>query len=307
MNLAFLSPDAGLEHDNGPGHPECPERLTAIRDQLVAGGLDPWILHREALPAGRTDLRRVHAGAHIDRVLRHVPAGERVMLDGDTALSPGSHEAALLAAGAGMTAVDWVMGAENRRAFCAVRPPGHHARADRAAGFCLFNNVVIAARHAQARHSIRRIAIVDFDVHHGDGTESLVAGDPSILFASSFEHPAYPGSGVTPLGDNCLNVPVPGGSSGGQWREAVAAAWFERWDAFAPELVLVSAGFDAHREDELSRLALSEDDYAWITARIVELAERHAQGRVVSMLEGGYALHALGRSAVAHMRELGGL
>lgn len=307
MNLAFFSPDAGLEHDNGPGHPECPERLAAIRDQLVAGGLDPWLVHREALPASRADLRRVHAEGYVNTVLQHVPEGERVMLDGDTALSPGSMEAALTAAGAGIGAVDWVMQGPGRRAFCAVRPPGHHARADRAAGFCLFNNIVIAARHAQARHGIERIAIVDFDVHHGDGTESLVAGDPSILFASAFEHPAYPGTGAAPLADNCLNVPVAGGSSSEQWRTAVEAAWFDALDAFAPELVLVSAGFDAHREDELSRLALSEDDYAWITARIVELAERHTQGRVVSLLEGGYALHALGRSVATHLRVLGDL
>ncbi|WP_019627599.1 histone deacetylase family protein [Thioalkalivibrio sp. AKL10] len=305
MNLAFFSPDAGLEHDNGPGHPECPERLSAIRDQLVASGLDPWVLHREAFPATRADLRRVHTRDFIDTIQQHVPEGGRVMLDGDTALSPGSREAALLAAGAGIGAVDWVMGAANRRAFCAVRPPGHHARADRAAGFCLFNNVVIAARHAQERHGVGRIAVVDFDVHHGDGTESLVAGDDAILFASAFEHPAYPGSGIPPLADNCLNVPVPGGSSGEQWRDAVAGAWFDALDAFAPELVLISAGFDAHREDELSRLLLAEDDYAWITRELVALAERHADGRVVSMLEGGYALSALGRSVVAHMRVLG--
>lgn len=307
MNLAFFSPDAGLQHDNGPGHPERPERLTAIRDQLVASGVDPWIQHREAWPASRADLRRVHTAAHIERVLRHVPDGERVMLDGDTALSPGSREAALLAAGAGMAGVDWVMAAEDRRAFCAVRPPGHHARADRAAGFCLFNNVVIAARHAQARHGVSRIAIVDFDVHHGDGTESLVAGDASVLFASAFEHPAYPGSGVPPLADNCLNVPVAGGADATQWRDAVAAAWFEPLEAFAPELVLISAGFDAHLEDDLSRLALTEDDYAWLTAELVAIAERHAGGRVVSLLEGGYALSALGRSVVAHLRALGGL
>lgn len=307
MNLALFSPDAGLQHDNGPGHPECPERLSAIRDQLVATGLDPWLVHKEALPASRADLGRVHVAAHIDTVLQPVAADARVMLDGDTALSSGSGEAALLAAGAGISAVDWVMGARGRRAFCAVRPPGHHARADRAAGFCLFNNVVIAARYAQQRYRLTRLAIIDFDVHHGDGTESLVAGDDSMLFASAFEHPAYPGAGVPPLADNCLNVPVPGGTSALQWREAVAAAWFEAIDVFAPELVLVSAGFDAHREDELSRLALTEDDYAWITDRVVEMAERHASGRVVSMLEGGYALHALGRSVAAHLRSLGEL
>lgn len=307
MNLAFFSPDAGFGHDTGPGHPECPERLSAIRDQLVAMGLDPWVVHGETLPAGRADLQRVHERAYVDTIYRHVREGERVMLDGDTPLSPGSLEAALYAAGAGISAVDWVMAAPNRRAFCAVRPPGHHAHAGHAAGFCLFNNVVIAARHAQQRHGVGRVAIVDFDVHHGDGTESLVAGDPSILFASAFEHPAYPGTGIPPLADNCLNVPVAGGASAGQWREAVAAAWFEALDAFAPELVLVSAGFDAHREDELSRLALTEDDFAWVSAEIVGVAERHAQGRVVSMLEGGYALHALGRSAVAHMRVLGDL
>ncbi|MGM0554707.1 MAG: histone deacetylase family protein, partial [Pseudomonadota bacterium] len=175
------------------------------------------------------------------------------------------------------------------------------------AGFCLFNNVVIAARHAQARHGVNRIAIADFDVHHGDGTESLVAGDPSILFGSAFEHPAYPGSGVPPLADNCLNVPVAGGSSATQWREAVAAAWFDALDTFAPELILVSAGFDAHGEDGISRLALTEDDYAWVTAELAAIAQRHAGGRVVSLLEGGYALSALGRSVVAHLRVLGGL
>lgn len=304
MSVAFLSPDAGLEHDNGAGHPECPQRLVSIREHLASSGLVSHLAQPDARRVSREALQRVHTPGYVDTIHSVAPAHGRVMLDADTSLSPGSLESVLYAAGAGVGAVDWVMQEPGRRAFCAVRPPGHHARADRAAGFCVFNNLVIAARHAQARHGIGPIAIVDFDVHHGDGTESLIAGDPSVLFASSFQHPAYPGAGVPPLANNCLNVPLAAGTTGVQWREAVEAAWFEALDAFRPELLLVSAGFDAHREDPLAGLALGEEDYTWITRELTAFANAHAHGRIVSFLEGGYALDALGRSATAHVRAL---
>jgi acetoin utilization deacetylase AcuC-like enzyme len=219
-------------------------------------------------------------------------------------MNPYSYQAALHAAGAGVQAVDAVMGGEAPTAFCAVRPPGHHACRDQAMGFCLFNNVAIAAHHAMARHGLERIAIVDFDVHHGNGTEDIFAGDARVLMCGIFQHPFYPHSGTPARADNMVNVPVAAYTGGAEVREIVTRIWLPRLEAHRPQLILVSAGFDAHREDELGQLRLVEADYAWITNQLMQVADRHAQGRVVSMLEGGYDLSALGRSVVAHIREL---
>jgi acetoin utilization deacetylase AcuC-like enzyme len=216
-------------------------------------------------------------------------------------------DAALRAAGAALAATDAVMAGELENAFCAVRPPGHHACHDRAMGFCFFNNVAIAARHALERHGLQRVAIVDFDVHHGNGTEDILAGDERVLMVSFFQHPLYPYSGTHPRGDNMVNVPVPPYTKGMAIREVVEQAWLPRLEAFRPEMLFVSAGFDAHRDDDLGQLGLVESDYAWITARIKEIARKHAQGRIVSCLEGGYNLDALGRSVEAHIRVLADL
>jgi acetoin utilization deacetylase AcuC-like enzyme len=228
-------------------------------------------------------------------------------IDPDTSACPDTWQAVLRAAGAAVAATDAVLDGDAASAFCAVRPPGHHATRDQAMGFCFFNNVAIAARHALDRRGLKRVAIVDFDVHHGNGTEDIIAGDERVLMASIFQHPLYPFSGAVPLGTNMVNVPVPPYTRGAEVREMIEAMWMPRLEAFRPQMVFVSAGFDAHRDDELGQLGLVEADYEWITRRIKDVADRHAKGRIVSCLEGGYALGALARSVAVHLRVLADL
>ena len=236
-----------------------------------------------------------------------VPSGTPRALDPDTVAGTGTWAAVQRAAGAAVAATDAVLDGEVENAFCAVRPPGHHATRDQAMGFCFFNNVAIAARHALDVRGLSRVAIVDFDVHHGNGTEDIVAGDERVLMVSIFQHPLYPYSGSVPKGTNMINVPIPPYTKGGEVREMIEAMWMPRLEEFKPQMVFVSAGFDAHREDELGQLGLVEADYEWITRRIVDVAQRHAHGRIVSCLEGGYALSALARSVAAHLRVLAGV
>ncbi|MGN6512013.1 MAG: histone deacetylase family protein [Lysobacteraceae bacterium] len=291
---------ACLAHDTGPGHPEHAGRLAAVTAALREAFGDRLDWH-DAPRATREQLLRAHAPSLVGLVLDSAPA-QRLALDPDTWLSPASAEAALRAAGAAVAAVDAVLGEGGTRAFCAVRPPGHHATRDTAMGFCLFNNVAVAALHALQAHGLDRVAIADFDVHHGNGTQAIFAHEPRVLFASSHQLPLYPDSGwASERGaGNIANAPLPPGAGG----EAFRAAWRERLlpalDAFAPQLVLVSAGFDAHARDPLAQLQLHGEDYAWITGQLVALAERHAGGRVVSLLEGGYDLEALREASVAH-------
>lgn len=308
MSVALVShPDCEL-HDNpsvgGYRHPENPSRLSAIHDQLIAQGVEPWLFPLQAPEATREDLLLAHSDEYVDSIFRCAPKEGTVDLGDDTRMNPHSLHVAKLAAGSGIVAVDWVLDGDDRRAFCAVRPPGHHAGRNRAGGFCIFNNVAVAARHAVERHGLSRVAIVDFDVHHGDGTEDIVAGDERILFCSSFQHPFYPYSGSASGAANVLSVPLPAATDGPTWREAVAEGWFERIRAHRPELILVSAGFDGHLLDDMASFGLVEDDYRWITERLVALADESAAGRVVSILEGGYELHALGRSACMHVQAL---
>ncbi|WP_255989347.1 histone deacetylase family protein [Chitinolyticbacter albus] len=292
-------------HDMGRGHPECPERLAAIQDRLIAAGLWDFLLHVDAPAAHLEQLLRVHDADHIDRLAVVVPARGYAHLDADTAVNPYSLRAAYHAAGAGIAGVDLVMNGRAHNAFCAVRPPGHHAEHDKAMGFCLFNNVAVAVAHAIAEHGLQRVAIVDFDVHHGNGTEDIFCQNEQVLMVGMFQHPFYPYSGDVPRGANMLNTPLPRGTTGLQFRDAVLEHWLPALDAWAPELIVISAGFDAHLEDEMSSMGLIEADYAWVTREIMKVAERHAQGRIVSMLEGGYDLSALGRSVAAHIKELG--
>ncbi len=311
MSTAFYShPDCRL-HDMGPGHPECPARLDAITDHLTATGLAVALQMHEAPLADAVQLGRAHDPryvAEMQALLAEVHDANRPRaLDPDTFACPATHAAALRAAGAAIAATDDVIAGRAANAFCAVRPPGHHATRSQAMGFCFFNNVVVAARHALEVHGLQRVAIIDFDVHHGNGTEDIIAGDPRMLMCSFFQHPLYPYSGTQPLGDNMVNVPLAPYSRGGQARDAVQQRWLPRLESFEPQMLFVSAGFDAHREDELGQLGLVEDDYAWITAQLVAVAERHSQGRIVSCLEGGYALSALARSVAAHLRVLAGL
>jgi acetoin utilization deacetylase AcuC-like enzyme len=304
METLYLTHPSCRLHEMGEWHPECPQRLDAISDQLLASGIMPYLDARQARPVSRAALLRAHDAAYIDGLAGRAPAEGYQALDPDTLMNPHSYEAALHAAGAGVQAVDAVMAGEAPTAFCAVRPPGHHACRDRAMGFCLFNNVAVAAHHAMAQYGLERIAIVDFDVHHGNGTEEIFAGDARVLMCGIFQHPFYPHTGAESPADNMVNVPVPAYTAGAEVRDIVIQRWLPRLDAHRPQLILVSAGFDAHREDELGQLRLVEADYTWITGQIMQVADRHAQGRVVSLLEGGYDLSALGRSAVAHIREL---
>jgi len=296
---------ACLAHDTGPGHPERPDRLVAVLEAL-RGAFGDTLDWREAPRATQEQLLRVHAPSLVELVLDS-SADHTVALDPDTMLSPHSAEAALRAAGAAVAAVDGVFG-DTSRAFCTVRPPGHHATRDTAMGFCLFNSVAVAAAHALAAHGLSRVAIADFDVHHGNGTQAIFAGEPRVLFASSHQMPLYPDSGYP--GErgvgNVVNAPLHPGAAGAAFRTAWRETLLPAIDAYAPELLLVSAGFDAHARDPLAQLALDADDYAWITGELVTLADRHAGGRVVSLLEGGYDLQALRECSVAHVGALRG-
>ncbi len=315
-NTAYFSPPACLKHEMGAGHPECPERLGAIEDRLRSSGVDIALDRRESLLATPADLALAHDPGYVARLhgihnklLEEIETGtgDYEYLDPDTALNPYSLDAALGSVGAALAATDAVIAGDAQNAFCAVRPPGHHACHDRAMGFCIFNTVAIAARHALERHGLERVAIVDFDVHHGNGTEDICAGDERILMVSFFQHPFYPHSGTQHPADNMLNVPLPAYTRGDAVRAMIEQQWLPRLEAFAPQMIFISAGFDAHREDQLASLGLIEQDYAWITQRLKEVADRHADGRIVSCLEGGYSLSALGRSVEAHLRVLAGV
>lgn len=295
----------------GRGHPECPQRLDAIDDFLLASGLDVALERREAPMADLKDLALAHASGHVaqlqDLMSGLEASGESRALDPDTLASPGSWRAVMRAAGAAVAATDAVIDGEVENAFCSVRPPGHHATRNEAMGFCFFNNVCIAARHALDVRGLKRVAIIDFDVHHGNGTEDIVANDDRILMVSFFQHPLYPGSGGVPLGTNMVNLPIPPYTRGGEIRELIEAMWMPALEEFKPQMIFISAGFDAHREDGLGQLGLVEADYEWITRRIKAVADRHSGGRIVSSLEGGYNLSALARSVAAHVRVLAGV
>jgi len=311
MSTAFYTHADCRQHDMGRGHPECPQRLDAIHDHLRATGLDVALDMRDAPSVDLREVERAHTShyvAELKHLLEEVSAsGGLRALDPDTSACPATWQAVLRAAGAAVAATDAVIDREVESAFCAVRPPGHHATRDQAMGFCFFNNVAIAARHALDVRGLERVAIVDFDVHHGNGTEDIIAGDERVLMVSIFQHPLYPYSGAVPKGTNMINVPIPPYTKGGEVREVIEAMWMPRLEAFKPEMIFISAGFDAHREDELGQLGLVEADYEWITARVKGVADRHAQGRIVSCLEGGYALGALARSVAVHLRVLAGL
>jgi acetoin utilization deacetylase AcuC-like enzyme len=300
----------------GHGHPECPQRLDAIQDRLLISGVSMGLTPMEAAPAAMSDIELAHDRMHVaalrglsDRLRDDLMAGgpEHLQVDPDTSLNLHTWEAALHSAGAAIAATDAVIEGELENAFCATRPPGHHATRHQAMGFCFFNNVAIAAKHALDRHGLNRVAVVDFDVHHGNGTEDILAGDDRVLMVSFFQHPFYPYTGAENPAANMVNVPVPAYTRGMEIREMVETFWIPRLEAHRPELIFISAGFDAHREDDMGQLALTEADYSWITWRVRELAKKHAKGRIVSCLEGGYNLSALARSVEAHLRALADL
>jgi len=307
VSTAFVTHSDCLKHDMGAHHPERPERLGAIEDQLIASGVGQYLARHEAPLATDEQLARVHPIDYVRAIRQAAPQEGTVHLDPDTAMNPHTLDAALRAAGAAVLGVDLVLSGKFSSSFCSVRPPGHHACRARPMGFCIFNNVAVAARHAIHAHGLKRVAIIDFDVHHGNGTEDIFQNDPHVLMASTFQHPFYPYSGTEDPAPNMVNVPLAAGAGSREFREAVREAWVPALEEFRPELILFSAGFDAHTEDDMAMLRFSDLDYGWVTEQMKALAERHAKGRMVSLLEGGYALSALGRSAVQHIKVLAGL
>jgi len=309
MSTLYYSHPDFLAHDTGPGHPESAARLKAIDKALSAPQFAGLIRVQPVIAADIADkLRLIHTPEMIARLLAKIPQQGLAALDADTIVSPNSKQAALLAVSAACDAVDKVMaGADN--AFCAVRPPGHHALPNRAMGFCLFNNMAIAAEYARTRHHLERIAIVDFDVHHGNGTQAAFYNQPQVFYASSHQWPHYPGSGAaTEIGvGNIVNLPLPAGTDGVEFREKYQQIILPAVRAFKPQLLLISAGFDAHKNDPLAGLALTEDDFSWLTLELMAIADACCGGRIVSLLEGGYDLKGLAASVSAHVAALAGV
>jgi acetoin utilization deacetylase AcuC-like enzyme len=307
----LLSHAACAAHEMGSWHPECPDRLAAIHDRLIITGLAPHLVSLAAPEAPLAALERAHDPAYVAMLQRSTPRSGYHVLDPDTLLCPHSWSAALHAAGAVVEATDRVIGGELDNAFCAVRPPGHHARPATAMGFCLLNNIATGVLHALEVHGLERVAVVDFDVHHGNGTEEILAGveygEERVLMTSFFQHPFYPYSGADNPRENMVNVPLPAGSDGARVRAVLEESWMPRLEAFRPQMIFISAGFDAHREDDIGQMSLVEADYVHITRRLMDVAQRHCGGRIVSSLEGGYNLSALGRSVECHVRALAGL
>ena len=305
MTTLLFSHESSARHDTGQGHPERPDRIRAVMEALAADRFDA-LERREAPKADLADLDRVHPAGYVERLLAAVPEDGLVRIDPDTVMSPESGEAALRASGAIIAAIDAVAAGAADNAFCAVRPPGHHAEPGRSMGFCLFNNIAVGALHARAAHGLDKIAVVDFDVHHGNGTQAVFESDPGLLFASTHEYPLYPGTGAaseTGVG-NVFNVPLASGSGSAEFRAGVEGHILPALREFRPDLILVSAGFDGHARDPLASLRLVEDDYAWITRELCALAGELCGGRLVATLEGGYDLDALAASVSAHVGEM---
>ncbi len=307
MKAAYISHPSSLEHDMGAHHPECPQRSAAIADRLLMRGVLDFVRAFDAPPASDEQIIRAHSARYLAELRAAAPASGLHQVDPDTAMNPRTMSAALHAAGAGVLAVELVVRGEVGRAFCNVRPPGHHAERAQAMGFCFLNNVAIAVRHALDVLGLDRVAVVDFDVHHGNGTEDILAGDGRVLMVSCFQSGLYPFNGEIAKGPNMCNVPLPAYSGGRELREAVQERWIPALLAFDPQLIVVSAGFDAHREDDMSQMGWTDEDYEWLARRIVGIAEACCEGRVVSMLEGGYAIAALARCVETHVRVLAGL
>lgn len=307
MQTAYITHPDCLKHEMAEFHPECPKRITAIEDQLSAKGLMDFLRYYDAPNASIEQLERAHEKKFVEDIYNHSPLEGLKYVDPDTAMNPFTLEAAQRSAGAGILATDLAVSGEIKRSFCNVRPPGHHAEKDAAMGFCFFNNVAVAARHAIVHHKLDRVAIVDFDVHHGNGTEDILSHDPHVLFCSTYQHPFYPGYAGKSMEELMVNVPLPAGTKSTDYRAAVEEKWLPALKKFKPQIIYISAGFDAHIDDEMGGFSLMDSDYVWITKEICKVANEFAEGRVISMLEGGYDLTSLARSATKHVRVLMGL
>lgn len=307
MQTAYITHPDCLKHEMTEYHPECPRRISAIEDQLAAKGLLDFLRHFDAPTASIPQLAKAHDKDYVESIFNQSPTKGLHHVDPDTSMNPFTLEAARRAAGAGILATDLVLSSDIKRAFCNVRPPGHHAEKNSAMGFCFFNNVAAAALHAIEHHKLDRVAIVDFDVHHGNGTEDILAHNPNVLFCSTYQHPFYPNSAGETVDDMMINVPLPTGTRGADYRTAIKENWLPALRQFKPEIIFISAGFDGHIDDEMGGFSLMDSDYVWITNEICGIANEFAQGRVISMLEGGYDLVSLGRCATEHVRVLMGL
>lgn len=304
MLAAYITHPDCQKHEMGADHPECPERIGAINDQLLITGLLDYMQSYEAPLASTQQLEQAHSALFVRDVEAHRPSSGYVQVDPDTRMNPYTFQAAKRAAGAAVLATDLVIKGDARVAFCNIRPPGHHAGRASAAGFCFFNNVAVGIRHALNVYGLERVALIDFDVHHGNGSENILYEDSRVLMCSTFEEGVYPFSGAVPMGPNMHNVSLPSRSGSKAFRASVSQTWIPALEKFKPQMIFISAGFDGHREDDMGNLGLVEDDYAWVTAQIVKIANTYAQGRIVSCLEGGYVLSPLGRSAAAHVKVL---
>ncbi|MCB1876872.1 MAG: histone deacetylase family protein [Chromatiales bacterium] len=302
--IALISHEDCALHQMGLEHPEQPARLDAIHDRLISSNLSMVLFEHDAPLATREQLERAHDPEYVAEIFAVSPKEGSVWLDGDTSMNPHSLNAALRAAGAAVHGVDLVMHGPCQVAFCNVRPPGHHAEHNRAMGFCIFNNIAVGAAHAMAHYGLERVAIVDFDVHHGNGTEDIFADEPRVLFCSTFQSPFYPFKGADTVSDHIINCPLPAGTDSQGFRAAVTDRWLPALTNFQPELLMISAGFDAHIADEMAHFRLMEADYTWVTLELRQIADQYAKGRIVSSLEGGYDLGALGRSVYAHLNAL---
>jgi len=306
MPVAIISHPNCSDHSMGDYHPESPARMAAIQDQLISSGLDFAIRTIDANPIDRQLLELAHNKSYVDFIFANAPSVGTFQLDPDTLMNPFTLNAALLSAGAAVDGVDLVMAKKMRSVFCATRPPGHHAERDKAMGFCIFNNIAVAALYAKQKYDLQRIAVVDFDVHHGNGTENILSDKEGLLFCSIFQHPFYPFSGTQAAPSHIINSPIPATAGSVEFRQKVTEDWLPALNDFKPELIFISAGFDAHIEDDISQVRLLDNDYRWVTEQLVTVANQFAEGRIVSVLEGGYELGALGRSVVAHINGLMG-
>ncbi|CAA6818847.1 MAG: Deacetylases, including yeast histone deacetylase and acetoin utilization protein [uncultured Thiotrichaceae bacterium] len=304
MTVAIISHSDCLKHEMQEGHPECPERLSAIQDQLFASGIDGFLQHVDAPLAKHHQLELAHDSAYIDSIFDNAPTEGLYHVDPDTWMGKHTLAAALRAAGAVIEATDRVITGQNERAFCNVRPPGHHAEHDQGMGFCFFNNIVIGALHAIEHYGLSKVAVVDFDVHHGNGSEDIIGDNPHILYCSTYQDQLYPGDTGDSREGLVTNVPLKAGAGSREFRDAVTNHWLPALREFQPEIIFISAGFDAHIEDDMAQLELFDGDYVWVSRELGKVADEYAEGRIVSALEGGYILSALGRSAVAHIKSL---
>jgi acetoin utilization deacetylase AcuC-like enzyme len=304
LKTAYISHSQCLAHDTGEDHPETARRIGAIEDRLIAAGLFDLLRHYEAPEISREQLLRVHSPGYLESLEALAPQHGYLRLDPDTVMGPATLDAAYRAAGAAILAVDLLMTGQAGNAFCCVRPPGHHAERSQAMGFCLFNNIAAGAAHALEAYGVNRVAVLDFDVHHGNGTEDIFLDDERVLFCSTFEHPFYPFTPLLENNEHRISVPLDATAKSAEFRAAVTELWLPALERFQPEMVFVSAGFDAHRDDDMSHVSLEDADFRWVSERIFEVAGRSASGRIVSTLEGGYDYKSLSRCVELHLRVL---